>query len=258
LGSMNKSHSILYFDSEGRENLPHVLRCVKRAFKRREDLRTCKVVVYTAIGEGPAMAYNMLQEWDPKIIAITVGPDFYIVRGEKKLSPFIPPKVKTFFDGVEIPVVKARLPFDRIEGATAHNEQMKLIHDVISLFGGSFVPCIQSVLQACDHGLVEIGEKVVALTGDCAAVITASTTGKFLTRDEGMSINEIICKPRNLTIARGAPDKAAEQTETLFERQSPKLKAPVASKARPSKTKPTELLGSGKELVQSAKEETKK
>jgi len=241
---MKKAQPIVYFDSEGRENLPHVLRCVKRVFVRREDLRRCKLVVFTAIGEGPAIAYNTLQQWEPTIIAVTVGPDFYVVRGDKKLYPLIPPKAKAFFDGVGIKVVKSRLPFDRIEGATAYNEQMKLVADSISLFGGSFVPCIQAVLQACDHGLIEIGEKVIAITGDCAAVVTASTTNKFLTRDEGMSVNEIICKPRNFTIARGAPGTAAEQTKSLFEEEGvPHLKRP----------KPQELLGSG-----AVKEETKK
>jgi len=242
---MSKAHSIVYFDTEGRENLPNVLRSVKRAFTKRDDLRTCKVVIYTAIGEGPALLYNMLQQWEPTIIAVTVGPDYFVVRGDKKLYPSIPPKAKAFFDGVKIPVLKSRLPFDKIEGASAYNEQMKLVADVISLFGGSFVPCVQAVLQACDHGLVATGEKVVAVTGDCAAVVTASTTGKFLTREGGMAINEIICKPRNFTIARGALGAATEQTRTLFE-GVPQLKAPMP--------KPQELLGSSKEVTHASEE----
>ena len=250
MGVMIKSNYIVYFDTEGREHLTQVLRCVKRAFARREDLRQCKVVIFTAIGEGPALAYNALQQWGPTIIAVTVGPDFFVMRGDKKLSPFIPPKAKSFFDGVGISVVKSRLPFDRIEGATAYNDQMKLIADTISLFGGSFVPCVQAVLQACDHGLVEIGEKVIALTGDCAAVITASTTGKFLSREAGMAVNEIICKPRNFTIARGTPETAIEQTKTLFDEGLPQLKAPTP--------KPQELLGSGKGTTHASKEEAKK
>lgn len=249
LGAM-KSNYIVYFDAEGRENLPQVLRCVKRLFTRREDLRHCKVVIFTAIGEGPALAYNALQQWDPTIIAVTVGPDFHVVRGDKKLHPFIPPKAKSFFDGVGIPIVKSRLPFDKIEGATAYNEQVKLIADSISIFGGSFVPCVQAVLQACDHGLIEIGEKVVAVTGDSAAVVTASTTGRFLTREAGLAVNEIICKPRNLTIARGMPETAAEQARTLFDEGLPRLKAP-----RP---KPQELLESAKGTTHAGKEDLKK
>lgn len=233
-----KNNFIVYFDSEGRDNLPLVLRCVKRVFAKREDLRKCKVVFFTAIGEGPALAYNALQQWEPTIIAVTAGPDFYVVRGDKNLHPFVPPKAKAFFDGVGISVIKSRLPFDRIEGASAHNDQMKLVADVISIFGGSFVPCLQSVLQACDHGLVSVGEKVIAVTGDSAAVITASTTGKFLSRESGIAVNEIICKPRNFTIARGKPETAVQSTRNLFDDRLPQLKAP--------KPKSQELLGSGK------------
>jgi hypothetical protein len=223
---MTKSHSISYFEHEGRENWPLVLRLVKRVFRRRADLRSCKVIIFTAIGEGPAAAYNLLQEWDAKIIAVTLPPDFSVIRDGRKVSPQIPPKAQAFFDGVGIPVVTARLPFQKIDGVTAHNDQMDLITNVLSLFGGSFAQCVQAVLQACDHGLVKIGEKVIAVTGDSAAVITASTTGKFLTRDEGLAIHEIICKPRNLTIARGKPVVALEQSRSLFEQDSaPRLKA---------------------------------
>src|SRR5580658_1392903 len=214
---MNKGHSIVYFEREGRENWSHVLQLVKRTFQRRADLRSCKVVIFTAIGEGPAAAYSLLQEWEPKIIAVTMAPDFALMRDGKKVSPRIPPKAKAFFDGVQIPVISARLPFQKIEGATAQNEQMGLIIDVLSLFGGSFNYCIQAVLQACDHGLVEIGEKVIAVTGDAAAVVTASSTGKFLTRQEGLAVHEIICKPRYLTIARGDPKEVLEQTRSLFD-----------------------------------------
>jgi hypothetical protein len=229
---MSKGHSIVYFEREGRENWSQVLRLVKRTFQRRPELRSSKVVIFTAIGEGPAAAYNLLQEWSPQIIAVTLPPDFAVMREGQKVSPRIPPKAKAFFDGVQIPVITARLPFQKIEGVTAHNEQMGLITDVLSLFGGSFGLGVQSVLQACDHGLVEIGEKVIVVTGDTAAIVTASSTVKFLTRDEGFAVHEIICKPRNLTIARGNPTVALEQSRSLFdEKSAPQLKA-VAPKPK--------------------------
>ena len=216
---MSKHNSISYFEREGRENWQNVLRLVKRTFQRRPDLQGCKVVVFTAIGEGPVAAYNLLQAWDPKIIAVTFSPDFSATRDGQKVCPRIPSKAKAFFDGVQIPVIAARMPFQDIEGASAHNDQMKLIKNVLSLLGGSFAQGVQAVLQACDHGLVEIGEKVFMVTGDSAAVVTASTTSKFLTREYGFAIQEIICKPRNLTIARGKPAEAIEQSRSLFEQQ---------------------------------------
>lgn len=222
---------ITYFDAEGRkENWPQVLRLVKAVFNSRVEVRSYKVIVFTAIGEGPLAAYNLLQEWDAKIIAVTSPPDFTIRRGNEEIHPRIPTKAKAFFDGVGIPVVAARLPFQAIDGATAHNEQMTLIMSVLSLFGGSFAQGVQAVLQACDHGLVEIGEKVFAVTGDSAAIMTASNTSKFLTRDHGLSINEIICKARNLTIARGLPTAAVEHSGSLFEDDKLRLKAAIPTK----------------------------
>lgn len=221
---------IVYFDNEGRkDNWPQVLRHVKGVFQQRPEVHSYKVIVFTAIGEGPLAAYNLLQEWDARIIAVTLPPDFTVVRDNQKISPRIPPKAKAFFDGVQIPVITARLPFQAIEGAAAHNEQMSLITSVLSLFGGSFAQGVQAVLQACDHGLVEVGEKVFAVTGDSAAIMTASTTSKFLSRADGLSINEIICKPRNLTIARGLPAAAVEQSGSLFE-DEPRLKAAPPTK----------------------------
>ncbi len=206
------------------------MRLVKGVFQQRAEVRSYKIIVFTAIGEGPLALYNLLQEWDAKIIAVALPPDFAVMRNNERVCPRVPPKAKAFFDGVGIPVVTSRMPFQAIDGATAHNEQMSLITSVLSLLGGSFAQGVQAVLQACDHGFVGIGEKVFAVTGDSAAIMTASTTGKFLTRDEGLSINEIICKPRNLTIARGLPVAAVEHSLSLFDDSSPRLKAAPPTK----------------------------
>jgi hypothetical protein len=246
---MHTSHSILYFEEEGRQNLPQVLRVVKRVFKKRDDLRKLRVVVFTAIGEGPALAYNLLQQYDPKIIAVTMPPDFSIQRGDERFYPRIPDKLRAFFAGVGVTVITGRLPFDFIEGLDSHNEQMMLVRQVLSLFGGAFAVCVQAVLQACDQGAIERGERVIAIAGDCAAVITASMTKEFLSRDSGLSIHEILCKARNLTIARGTPAKAVEQTKNLFE-QNPVPRLTVTT------AKQKTLTGSSE--VVPASEETKK
>lgn len=165
-----------------------------------------KMVIFTARGEGPALAYTQLHDlddYDPQIIAVTFGPGFSVRRGEERYHPEIPQKLRVLFASVGIKIVTSRLPFDLIEGATAHNEQVKLIRDVLTLFGGAFSLSVQAVLQACDHGELEIGEKVISMTGDSAAIITACTTEKFLSKGCGLAIDEILCKARNLTISRG-------------------------------------------------------
>jgi|SRR5690348_6101031 len=210
-----------YFEREGRQNLPHVLNVVRNAFKKRDDIRACKIVVFTAIGEGPALAYNKLKIYTPNIIAVTFPPGFSVKRKDDQGNIIEMPirlsdDLKKFFNGVGVTVLTARLPFDGFDGVDSIKQQMKLIKDVLSLFGGGFSLCIQAVLQACDMGAVNIGEKVVVISGDCAAVVTASSTAKFLSFEGGLSVNEILCKPRNLTMIRKPAKEPINASGELF------------------------------------------
>lgn len=206
-----KPTSIVYFVREGRQNLPQVLRIVKKALRKRPELAALRIVIFTAVGEGPVLAYNSLQEFDPRIIAVTFPPDFSVKQKESddRYFPRIPQKLQAFFDGVGIPVLTGRLPFDGIEGIDTHNDRMRLIKSVLGIFGGGFSLSVQAVLSACDRGELTPGEEVISITGDSAAVMTATTTAKFLSKGGGLSINEILCKPRNLTISRNLSDERA-------------------------------------------------
>lgn len=210
-----------YFEREGRQNLPHVLNVVKKAFKKRDDVRVCKLVIFTAVGEGPALAYNKLKEYKPKIIAVTFPPGFSVKRKNDdgntiEMAVHLSDELKNFFDGVGITVLTGRLPFDGFDAVDSIKQQMKLIRDTLSLFGGGFSLCVQAVLQACDMGAIEIGEKVVAISGDCAAIMTASTTVKFLSFDGGLSVNEILCKARNFNVTRKLAKPAVTVSGELF------------------------------------------
>lgn len=224
--------SIYYFEQEGRQNLAHVLHIVRRSFLKREDIRSCKLVIFTGVGEGPALAYRRLREYDPKIIAVTFPPGF-LLKGKTEdgktieFPPRISEKLGRFFRGVGVKVLTGRLPFDGIDGAESIKQQTKLIKDVLSIFGAGFSLCVQAVLQACDMGEVSIGEKVVAITGDCAAVVTASTTARFLSTEDGLSINEILCKPKNLTLTRRQVKQPFKMSGELFQQKEVKLLPPV-------------------------------
>jgi uncharacterized protein len=199
---MQKSTSILYFDKEGRENLPQVLRIVKRTLTKRPELRKLKLIIFTATGEGPALACAQLHEFAPKIIAVTFPPNFSVTRGAETQFPHVTERLRSFFNGVGVSVITARLPFDPISKADAHNTEMQLVKEVLTIFAGGFSLCIQAVLSACDHGEVAVGEMVLSLTGDVAALVTASSSEKFLSKTEALVVNEILCKPRNLTISK--------------------------------------------------------
>lgn len=196
------SASITYFSEEGRGNMISVLSVIQRRMKKQPHLRQLKLVIFTAYGEGPVRAYNMLQEFEPHIIAVTCPPDFTVKRGDDTYKPEIEPKLRKFFDGVGIKVLTGRLPFDRIDGMDGHNREMQLVRDALSIFGGGIVPCVQAVMQACDMGAVQIGEQVIAMSGDWAVLMTASNTKSAFTRKDGISVNEIFCKPSRFDICR--------------------------------------------------------
>jgi len=200
---------IVYFSEEGRRNLDEVLKVLHKLLKKREELRVCKIVFLTAFGEGPAKAYGKLSEFMPKIVAVTFPRSFVIKRGDAWYHPEISDNLRKFFDGVGIEVlVPHTLPFDTIEAMDGHNQQVQLVRDVLSIFGGGFSLCVQAVMLACDAGHVEMGDSVIAVTGDVAALITASTTRSFLNKERGISVDEIFCKPRKLTIVRPATTQA--------------------------------------------------
>lgn len=219
-----RSSITLYFEEEGRQNFPGVLRVLKRTLKRRPELRTLPLVIFTSTGEGPAVAFSQLHQFEPTIIAVTFPPDFSVKRGEERYSPSIPEKLAKFFDGVGIKVITGRLPFDRMDGLQTHNEHMQLIQSVLSVFGGGFALSVQAVLAACDANVVKMGQKVIAITGDTAAIMIASTTSRFLAKSGGLAVNEILCKPRNLTISRSAaPAKVIDMPAKFEDKVLPKL-----------------------------------
>ena len=69
---------IVYFESEGRQNLDEVLRIIKKTLNKRQELRSRKLVIFTAEGQGPAMAYNKLREFKPRMIAVTFPVHFSV------------------------------------------------------------------------------------------------------------------------------------------------------------------------------------
>ena len=205
--SMTRSSKVQYFDTEGRGNLPAVIKAI-RAFLRGLDVqghkRPTKVVFLTVQGEGPMLAYNQLQSDQLSIIAVTFpsGARVRTKQGEF-FEPQISQRVRDFFAGVKIPIITNRLPFDEIVGADGHNREMKLLSQTLALFGSSIPLAVQAVLQATDAGYVEVGEEVIVATGDTALLVTATSTRMILHPSSlGFAVNEIICKPRTFTMSR--------------------------------------------------------
>jgi hypothetical protein len=69
---------------------------------------------------------------------------------------------------------------------------------ILRAFSQGIKVCVEIALMSCDGGLVEVGEKIIAVAGtgagaDTAVVLTSAPSTKV----NNLRIHEIICKPLN-------------------------------------------------------------
>jgi hypothetical protein len=200
------STAVSYFDQDGKTNLRNVLKLLHRARRKRPDLQPLKMIFMTGFGEGPLLATRIFRENRPQIIAVTFPPTMLVSENRYHT---IPDEVAAYLRAMKVQIIMARLPFDGMGGTTMGDHEMRLIKNVLSKLGRSVPLCVQAVLQACDHGLVREGEEVIGITGDLAAVITASTTSSFLSENSPFYIREFICKASRR--GEGTPDAGKQR-----------------------------------------------
>jgi hypothetical protein len=192
---------IEYFFHEGKENLEDCLRIAFNAAVERE-IRT--IVIFTGEGEGPRIAIEKYLSQpsyrDIRIIAVTFPHGQRFKDGTRKE---IDSKALDLMTQNKIPLVRAHLPFVPI---TAHypshgilGQDVALIGNALSVFGGSMSLCVQAALVASDAGYLELGEHAICITSDTAILARTSPTHDFLT---SFIVREILCKPMLLTIMK--------------------------------------------------------
>lgn len=206
--------SVTYYLQEGKENLKQT---VQIAIDAARAHRIETLVVFTSQGDGIRFALDLLQgTHDIRLIAVTFpqGMLFLDDKGEPFTSE-VTPENRKLFASENIPLVRAHLPFAPIppyfkdRGVLAND--LSLVENALSIFGGSMGLCVQAVLMACDAGVLEIGEHVIACTSDTAILARATCTTKLL-RD--FIVREILCKPAIFDIGKKERPQAlaAEQT----------------------------------------------
>jgi len=200
------SATIDYFFHEGKENLDDCLRLSFEAAARRE---VRKIVIFTAIGQGPKLAIEKFCSQPCfsgiRIIAVTFPYGQYFTDSEKKpVALDISAENRELFKNSDVPIVRAHLPFNPIsahhKGHGILGQDLTLIGNALSIFCGSMSLCVQAALMACDAGLVGLGEHVIAITSDTSILVRCAPTGRLLT---DFIVREIICKPMSLTISKG-------------------------------------------------------
>jgi hypothetical protein len=99
-------------------------------------------------------------------------------------------------------VTSAHLPFKEMYDGRERTSEWTRVSEAYGVLGGGFALCVQATLMACDAGLIEHGDEVVALTSDTAVAVRACRSESFLSPLDGLLVGHIICRPTRYTISK--------------------------------------------------------
>lgn len=206
-------YSTTYFWQEGKPNLHDCLRISFEAAKRHG---IDKLVIFTGIGEGVRVAVDDFlsqgEYADINVVAVTFP------HGHKY---DIPDSDREWMTSVNIPLIRAHLPFDPIKAQYAGvlGQDFSLLGNVLNIFGGSMSLCVQAVLMACDAGVVRKGEHVISMTSDTSILVRSAPTSHLLT---DFIVREVFCKSAVMDISKKEAIDAADTPE-INTSESPKM-----------------------------------
>jgi hypothetical protein len=189
-----------------------------------------KIIIFTGEGDGPRRAItdfcSQQQYAAIKVIAVTFAYGKFSAPADTR-PPEISAEDRNFLESKGVKIVRAHLPFDPIAAQFTHHgilgQDLGLIGNALSIFGGSMNLCVQAVIMACDAGELLLGEHVISMTSDTAILVRSAPTCNFLT---DFIIRELICKPIRLTIGKKEPRLDFDQPVTIEGDAVPQLEGP--------------------------------
>ena len=175
---------VIYFETTGKENTIEVLRLVK---ERAEARGITKIVLASTRGDT---ARTAVEAFDKSALRLVVIPHQFGF-GERQRFP------KDLISELEkkghcVHFGTMLFHTDDLYGVRAP----QLMATLLRSFCQGIKVCVEIILMACDGGLIEQGEKVIAVAGtgagaDTAVVAIAAPSTKL----PDLRIREIICKP---------------------------------------------------------------
>ncbi len=178
---------IVYFEDMGPENTEATFRLVEERLKAQEIK---KLVLASTTGATARKAMEFFKESGSgvKLIVVPHQHDFH-----REMNAFPDELVETLrAAGHEVHFGTMLFHTDRLYESTTPT----VMADLLRCFCQGVKVCFEIVLMTTDAGLVESGEKVIAIAGtgrgsDTALVMQAASS-QHLRR---LKVNEIICKP---------------------------------------------------------------
>ena len=175
---------IVYFETSGEEDTLEVLRLVE---ERAQARGINKIVLASTRGDTARAAVDA---FDRTGLRLVVVPHQFGFLGQQRF----PQELVT-----ELEKRGHRVHFGTM---LFHTEDLygtrapRLMATLLRTFCQGIKVCVEIILMACDGGLIEQGEKVIAVAGTGAGADTAIVaTSAPSTRLAELHIHEIICKP---------------------------------------------------------------
>jgi hypothetical protein len=195
--SQGVTRSIYYFDYCGEENTTTVLKLVT---ERARDCALNKVLIASETGLSVLKAIPILQGLD--IIAVTSASGSMVKNtgmGDLEIGISDQDIVKEI--KAHCTLVRGTDPFHNIWAPFNTVTPENIIRYIMHCLSSGMGVCILSTLMATDQGVLKKGERIIACAGsfvglDTACVMRASNSVDLF-EDDGLIVEEIICKPRN-------------------------------------------------------------
>ncbi len=175
---------VVYFETAGKENTHEVLRLVKERAKARG---ITKIVLASTRGDTARTAADA---FDGSALRLVVIPHQFGFGERQRFPQELVSELEK--NGHRVHFGTMLFHTDDLYGVKAP----RLMATLLRVFCQGIKVCVEIILMACDGGLIEQGEKVIAVAGtgagaDTAVVATAAPSTKL----PDLHIHEIICKP---------------------------------------------------------------
>ncbi len=176
---------IVYFENKGQENTQEV---INLSLKRAKDRKIKKIVLASTRG---GTAESFLEQVNGREIQLIVVPWQYGFKKEGNPFPLeLVEKIRAENHVVHFSTMLFHT--NNLYG----NETPQALANILRIFGQGIKVVVEIIMMVCDGGLIDAGEKVIAVSGthagaDTAVVATAANSNRINT----LKINEIICKP---------------------------------------------------------------
>lgn len=185
-----------------------------------------KVVIFTANGEGLELACKEMEDLPEKDSLRLIGVSF-AWGSVKREALMVPEERRALLERLKIPIIHAADPLADLQ--QPKRIEKNLVRRVLEFFSGGTELCVRAAVIACDAGLVEPGEHVVAMSADTSVILKAAPSAVVFSM---LSIREIICKPLVQDITKGENVPAEVNVEALLHRRAGPKALPASVKGR--------------------------